>query len=69
MLYNANAYCEYVQMRARVGCDADKTYRAMIQGCNISYPNRYMTAHGGGIEDFSATPAGIQEMMLQSHEG
>ncbi len=69
LFYNANAYCEYVQMRARVGCDPEKTYRAMIKGCAISYPNRYMTAHGGGVEDFSAIPAGIHEMMLQSHEG
>lgn len=67
---NANAYCEYVQMRAHVNCDADKTYRSMIDGCTkLSYPNRYMTAHGGGIEDFSAIPGGINEMMLQGHEG
>lgn len=66
----ANAYCEYVQMRARVNCDAEKTFHAMIDGCRkLSYANRYMTAHGGGIEDFSAIPAGVNEMMLQGHEG
>ena len=41
----------------------------MIEGCKkLSWENRYMTAHGGAIEDFSAIPAGINEMMLQSHE-
>lgn len=70
LFYQANAYCEYVQMRARVNCNPDKTYNAMIKGClELSYPNRYMIAHGGGIEDFSAIPAGIIEMMLQGHEG
>lgn len=28
-----------------------------------------MTAHGGGIEDFAAIPGGVNEMLLQSHEG
>lgn len=70
LFYNMNAYCEYVQMRARVNCNPQKTYRTMEEACvKLSYPNRYMTAHGGGIEDFSAIPAGVNEMMMQSHEG
>lgn len=41
----------------------------MKEGClNLSYLKRYMIAHGGGIEDFSAIPGGINEMMMQSHE-
>lgn len=69
LFFQANAYCEYVQMRARVNCDPQKTYEKMIEGCTkLSFANRYMTAHGGGIEDFSAIPAGINEMMLQSHD-
>ena len=69
LFYNMNAYCEYVQMRARVNCDPQKTYQIMEEACvKLSYPNRYMIAHGGGIEDFSAIPAGINEMMMQSHE-
>lgn len=70
LFLNRNAYCEYVQMRAHVNCDAEKTYKTMIEGCTkLSYSNRYMTAHRGGIEDFSAIPAGINEMMLQGYEG
>lgn len=70
LFFQANAFCEYFQMRARVNADADKTYTKMIEGCKkLSFPNRYMTAHGGGIEDFSAVPGGINEMMLQGHEG
>lgn len=70
LFFQGNAFCEYVQMRARVNCDAKKTYETLKKSCvKLSYQNRYMTAHGGGIEDFSAVPAGINEMMLQSHEG
>ena len=70
LFFQMNAFCEYFQMRARVNADADKTYRNMIEGCKkLSFPNRYMTAHGGGIEDFNAIPGGINEMMLQGHEG
>ena len=70
LFYQANAYCEYVQMRARVNCDPEKTFQAMKKGCQmLSWPNRYMTAHGGGIEDFAAIPGGVNEMLLQSHEG
>lgn len=69
LFFQGNAYCEYVQQRARVNCDPQKTYTKMIEGCKkLSYSNRYMIAHGGGIEDFSAIPAGINEMMMQSHE-
>lgn len=70
LFYQANAYCEYVQMRARVKCDPEKTFQAMKKGCQmLSWSNRYMIAHGGGIEDFSAIPGGINEMLLQGHEG
>lgn len=69
LFYQANSYCEYVQMRARVGCNPEKTFQAMKKGCQmLSWPNRYMTAHGGGIEDFSAIPGGVNEMLMQSHE-
>lgn len=70
LFYQPNAYCEYVQMRARVNCDPEKTWQAMRKGCQmLSWPNRYMTAHGGAIEDFAAIPGGVNEMLMQSHEG
>lgn len=67
---NGNAFCEYTAMRARVGCDAERTYNALIEACHKkSYPNNYITHGGGGIEDFSGVPGGINEMMLQSYTG
>lgn len=65
-----NSFCEYTVMCARVGRDPQLLYDKLIEQCLLrSFPNRFIWHGGGGMEDCSGVTSGINEMMLQSHEG
>ncbi len=67
---NGNAFCEYTVMCARVGIDPRLLYEKLIWQCGLrSLANGYIWHGGGGIEDCAGVTSGINEMMLQSHEG
>ncbi len=67
---NGNAFCEYTVMCARVGRDPRLLYDKLLWQCGLrAMPNKYIWHGGGGIEDCSGVTSGINEMMLQSHEG
>jgi len=67
---NGNAFCEFTVMCARIGWDARLLYDKLIWQCEKhAMQNNYIWHGGGGIEDCSGVTSGINEMMLQSHEG
>ena len=67
---NMNSFCEYASMRARVDCEAEKTYEFLIEACrNRSYPNHHIFHGGGGIENLNGIPGSINEMLMQSYNG
>ena len=66
---NASSVCHIFAAAARVGYDPDhilSMMRKRIEQC--AYPNMWIFQFGGGIECASGVTAGINEMLLQSHE-
>ncbi|MCY2927996.1 MAG: hypothetical protein NTV86_00600, partial [Planctomycetota bacterium] len=67
---NPNSFCTAFAVAARVGIDPEMILRHMktVTEKNIQ-PNFLLTFGGGGIENNSGIPGGLNEMLLQSHEG
>ncbi|MCY2927201.1 MAG: hypothetical protein NT031_17560, partial [Planctomycetota bacterium] len=65
-----NSFCSAFAVAARVGIDPEMILRQMkaVTEKNIQ-PNFLFTFGGGGIENNSGIPGGLNEMLLQSHEG
>jgi alpha-L-fucosidase 2 len=65
-----NSFCTVFAGAARVGVDPDLILRQMkaVTEKNIQ-PNFLFNFGGGGIENNSGIPGGLNEMLLQSHEG
>ncbi len=67
---HSNSFCTVFAGAARVGIDPDLILRQMrtVTEKNIQ-PNFLFNFGGGGIENNSGIPGGLNEMLLQSHEG
>ncbi|KIL39011.1 hypothetical protein SD70_22930 [Gordoniibacillus kamchatkensis] len=64
-----NAFPTYYAAAARVGYDPRVILERLRFECEEkSFPNLSIHHGGGGIEDASAVPVCLQEMLLQSHE-
>lgn len=65
-----NRFCSYYPAAARLGISADEIIphiHEVIQ--NRSLPNGMFRYGGGGLENSSAIPSTVNEMLLQSYEG
>lgn len=67
---NPNSFCSVYAAAARVGIDPELILSQMkkVTEKNIQ-PNFLFNFGGGGIENNSGIPDGLNEMLLQSHEG
>lgn len=65
-----NAFATYYVQAARVGYHPQIILEKLRKECEEhAFPNLVIYHGGGGIEDCSAVPACLQEMLLQSYEG
>ena len=67
---NLNSFSTIFAAAARVGVDPDLILRQMKRVTEkYIQPNFLFSMGGGGIENNSGIPGGLNEMLLQSHEG
>ena len=67
---NDNLFCSYYPQAARLGVDPDLIIEKMKECIhNRELGNGLYSFGGGGIENNSAVPACINEMLMQSYEG
>jgi hypothetical protein len=65
-----NRFCSYYPAAARLGFPADEIIGHIHEViANRSLPNGMFRYGGGGIENSSAIPSTVNEMLLQSYEG
>ncbi len=66
---DSNGFCAFYTAAARVGYDPQVIVMNLRQQClKYAFPNLHILHGGGGIEECSAVPSCIDEMLLQSHE-
>lgn len=67
---DSNGFCSYLPCAARLGVDPDLLLSKMHTLIEThAYGNTAFDFGGGGIENVSAIPAALNEMLLQSYEG
>ena len=67
---NQNSFSTVFAAAARVGVDPDLILRQITRATQkYIQPNFLFNMGGGGIENSSGIPGGLNEMLLQSHEG
>ena len=68
--FHFNMFCMVYPSAARLGYDPNVLLEKLKGQClEQGFPNMWTYHGGGGIEDLSAVPNTIQEMLLQSYEG
>ena len=66
---HSNSFCTVFAGAARVGVDPDLILRQMKTVTQKNIQPNFLFNFGGGIENNAGIPDGLNEMLLQSHEG